>query len=146
MQHLTKYIQTSSFGNYFCPADVGTAKAMADLGAAGTRLPEWLVTQATMQACSNPPAEKGKLWPDCLIVEIPKSEVPLAPGKHKRNVGPHEQTASTQTGGRPWNVWILELRYCTDTRYVEKVQLKTEQHEKLCELLTAEAMMLSSSP
>ena len=43
-----------------------------------------------------------------------------------------------QANGRPTKVWVVELGYSADTRYLEKVQEKTDQHEVLCNLLRAE--------
>ncbi len=111
---------------------------MADLGAASTRLPEWLITTATTQKCGFPPEDKHKLRPDCMIVEIPKNEVPGAGRQRKRSAGGQEREVRRQPSGRPSKVWVVEFGYSADTRYLEKVQEKTDEHEVLCTLLRAE--------
>jgi hypothetical protein len=44
----------------------------------------------------------------------------------------------TQMNGRPRKVWLNELGYSSDTRYMDKVIEKNEQHAELCKLLAAE--------
>jgi len=127
---------------YYCTADVGTQEAMAALGAGGKRLPEWLVTSATMKACGFPPHNKDKLRPDCMIIEIPKSRVPIDTRKRKLGKGSHGVGTQTlqvdlQVNGRARKIWIA-LGYSSDTRYLDKVKEKTEQHEVLCKLLAHE--------
>jgi hypothetical protein len=45
---------------------------------------------------------------------------------------------SLGASGRPRKVWLMELRYSSDTRYMYKVMEKKEQHAELCKLLAAE--------
>jgi hypothetical protein len=40
--------------------------------------------------------------------------------------------------GRPRKIWLIELGYFSNTRYMEKVTEKKEQHAELCEVLAAE--------
>jgi len=142
MRSLLKLIQTSSKGNYYT-ADVGTQEAMAALGAGGKRLPEWLVTSATMKACGCPPHNKDKLRPDCMIIEIPKCKVPIDTRKRKFGKGSHGVGTQTlqvdlQVNGCARKIWIIELGYSSDTRCLDKVKGKTEQHEVSCKLLAHE--------
>jgi hypothetical protein len=40
--------------------------------------------------------------------------------------------------GRPRKIWLIELGYSYDTRYMGKVPEKKERHAELCKLLAAE--------
>jgi len=116
---------------------------MAALGAGGKRLPEWLVTSATMKASGFPPHNKDKLRPDCMIIEIPKCKVPIDTRKRKLGKGGHVVgtqiiQVDLQVNGRARKIGIIELGYTSDTRYLDKVKVKTEQHEVLCKLLAHE--------
>lgn len=126
MKMIMKLITTGTLGNYFCVADVGTRTAMAGLGAAGTRLPDWHITETTMQRCDFPPADKHKLRPDCIIVEFPEDEVPGQPLRSKRSAEGQERTVRTHSmaGRQPKKIWVVEVGYSADTRYTEKMAKK----------------------
>jgi hypothetical protein len=44
----------------------------------------------------------------------------------------------TQIGSRHRNTWLVELEYSSDTRYMDKVAEKKQQHAELRRLLTTE--------
>jgi len=44
----------------------------------------------------------------------------------------------TQTSGRPRKIWIIALGYFSDTRYMDKVAEKKQEHVELCHLLATE--------
>jgi hypothetical protein len=117
-------------------ADVGTAVVMKELGANSERLPEWLITPNKMQKCDFSPENKQKLSPDCMIVEITHEEIDRALKKTQTRNG--DNKVSTQINGRPRKIWLMELGYSSDTRYMDKVMEKKEQHAELCKLLAAE--------
>jgi hypothetical protein len=114
---------------------VGTAVAMEALGAQSKRLPEWLITPNTMQKCDFSPENKQKLRPDCMIVEITNDEIDRALKKRTRN---GDTNIPVQINGRPRKIWLIELGYSSDTRYMDKVTEKQEQHAELGKLLAAE--------
>jgi hypothetical protein len=70
---------------------------MEIFGANSKRLPEWLITQDTMQNCDFSP-EKKELRPDCMIVEITHDEIDRALKKRTRN---GDTSVPTQINGRP---------------------------------------------
>jgi hypothetical protein len=39
-------------------------------------------------------------------------------------------------------MWLMELGYSSDTRYMDKVMEKKKQHAELCTLLAAEGYMM----
>jgi pyruvate carboxylase len=41
-----------------------------------------------------------------------------------------------QINGRARKIWIIDLEYCSDTRYIDKVKEKEQRHAQLCNLLT----------
>jgi hypothetical protein len=130
-----KEIQKGSLGNFSCMADVGTAVLMEELGANSKRLPEWLITPNTMQKCDFSPENIQKLRPDCMIVEITHEKIDRALKKGTRN---GDNKVPTQINGRPRKIWLIEMGYSSDTRYMEKVMKRKEQHAGLCKLLAAE--------
>jgi hypothetical protein len=132
-------------GNFYCTADMGTATVMEEFGATSKRLPEWLITPNTMQTCKFSPENKQKLRPGCMIVEITHDEIDRALNKRTRN---GDTIVPAQINGRPRKIWLMELGYPTDTRYMDKVMEKKEKDAKICKLLTTEglyAMLLPSS-
>ena len=105
----------------------------------GRGLPYWTVTTftlpgtpETMQKANFPPDNKHKLRPDCMVMEFPRDR---PPNKRTRE-GAFK--APPLLNGKPRKVWIIELGYCSDTRYLEKLAEKQQQHEQLCKLLTIE--------
>ena len=118
MRLLMKEIQKGGMGSFYCTADVGTAEVMEELGADSKRLPDWLITTETMHKHGFPSEDKRKLRPDCMVVEVPHQ----GPGLKRNRDG--SQCVSTQIGGRPRRVWIVELGYTSDTRYLDKMAEK----------------------
>jgi hypothetical protein len=49
-----------------------------------------------------------------------------------------DNNVATQINGRPRKMWLLELGYSSDIRYMDKVMEEKEQHAELCKLLAAE--------
>jgi hypothetical protein len=70
-----------------------------------------------------------------MIVEITHDEVERALKKRTRNGGTYIPTQMTD---RPRKVWLIELGYSSDTRYMDKVIEKKEQHAELCKMLAVE--------
>jgi hypothetical protein len=70
-----------------------------------------------------------------MIVEITHEEFDRALKKRTRN---GDSNVPTQINGRPRKIWLMELGYSSDTRYMDKVTEKKEQHAELCKLLAAE--------
>jgi len=132
MRLVMKEVHRGGMGSFYCTEDVGTAEALTELGANAKRLPDWLMTVETMEKCEFPPAHKNKLRPDCMIVEVPREGPPL---KRQRD---GSLIANTRINGRPRKVWIVELGYTSDTRYLDKLTEKKRQHTQLCDMLTAE--------
>jgi hypothetical protein len=70
-----------------------------------------------------------------MIVEITNDEIDRALKKQTRN---GDTNIPTQINGRPRKIWLIELEYSSDTRYMDKVIERIEQHAKLCRFFAAE--------
>jgi hypothetical protein len=70
-----------------------------------------------------------------MIAEIP-NEKSNNHSQNRRQNG--VRNVSTQINDRPREVWIVELGYSSDTRYMDKVTEKKQQHAELCKLLSVE--------
>jgi hypothetical protein len=78
-----------------------------------------------------------------MIVEITHEEIDRALKKRTRN---GDNKVPTQINGRPRKIWLMELGYSSDTRYMDKVMEKKEQHAELCKLLAAEGYDVTLLP
>jgi hypothetical protein len=143
MRLIMKEIQNGSLKNFYCTADVGTAVVMEELEANSKRIPEWLITPNAMQKFDFSPENKQKLRPDCMIVEITNDEIDRVLKKRTRNA---DTNVPTQINGRPRKIRLIELGYSSDTRYMDKVIEKKEQHAELCRLLAAEEYVVVLLP
>jgi hypothetical protein len=70
-----------------------------------------------------------------MIVEITHDEINRAL-KKRRKLG--DTLVPNQMNGRPRKIWLVELGYSSDTRYMDKVIEKKEQHAEVCIFLIAE--------
>ena len=55
--------------------------------------------------------------------------------KRGRHGDQHNHHITTPANGRARRVWIVEVGYCSDTRYLDKLLEKTRQHRQLQSLL-----------
>jgi hypothetical protein len=70
-----------------------------------------------------------------MIVEITHEEIDRTLKKMTRS---GDTNVSTQMNGGPRKIWLINLGYSSDTRYMDKVMEKKEQNAELCKLLAAE--------
>jgi hypothetical protein len=68
-------------------------------------------------------------------VETTHEEIDRALKKRTRN---GDTNIPTQITGRPRKIWLIELGYSSDTRYMDKVIEKPEQLAELCNMLAVE--------
>ena len=98
---------------------------------------------ASLSQC-DPDELRTKLRPDIMIimimiVELQEHEQSIyqrAANSTTHRVLPSSVIDSRLGRGRQRKIWIVEGGYCADTRYVKKMAEKTEQHEKLCHVVT----------
>ena len=82
-------------------------------------------------------SQRRKLRPDIMITDItPGEKFSCKPSRKRgRHGGQHNHHITTTANGRARRVWIVEVGYCSDTRYLDKLQEKTRQHRQLQSLL-----------
>ena len=85
-------------------ADVGSQDKMARYDTAGNRVPAWLLGDRDLPEGS---AQRAKLRPDILMITPAEQGMPID--------GPRKVT-------------LVEVSYCLDTRYKEKLAEKQQQH------------------
>jgi enoyl-CoA hydratase/carnithine racemase len=129
VQRLTKLIHTGSAAqNCFTIMDATAADALP-LGVADNRIPAWILPAV-------PEATRLKMRPDLMIIEGLKNE----------DVEAFQQMGSYRaTAMRQYTVHVIEVGYAANTRYLEKLQEKQEQHTRLCEALTAEGWKVQNT-
>jgi hypothetical protein len=86
---------------------------------------------------------KRKLRPDCMIVEITNDEIDRALRKRTRN---GDTNIPTQINSRPRKIWLIELGYSFDTRYMDKVTEKKNNMQSCANCLPHRGMMYCCSP
>ena len=100
-----------------------------DHGAAGTRLPRFLLPSRLVTD-----AELAKMRPDMLrIIGLPSAPTEAEIAEAVANKG-------------QYRIQIVEVGYCSDTRWREKMRQKLEQHTRLMALLTEAVGRLTKRP
>ena len=93
-----------------------TARDALPLGVESNRIPEWILPKLLE-------ADRKKLRPDILIIEgLDRGMADTFKGL----TGSNRKTAM-----RDYTIHILEVGYTSHTRYLDKMQEKSDQHEKL---------------
>jgi hypothetical protein len=98
-----------------------TAADALPLGVSDNRVPAWILPEV-------PEATRLKMRPDILIIEGLKNE---------DVEGFQEMGSYRATAMRQYTVHVIEVGYAANTRYLQKLQEKKEQHTRLCEALVA---------
>ena len=149
MRKVLKHINQGKHGAFLKIADIGRDELTKDLGVLDKRIPTWLIPDGTLQTCGLPADLRNKLRPDILIIEVSQEEQAIytSPGNHallsttfqdqdtptaQRSIrGPRRDTVEI----RKRKVWVLEGGYTSDTRHLDKIKEKKEQHKTLLEAL-----------
>ena len=145
MRQVLKAISKGSHGSYLKIADIGRDELTSDLGIASKRIPDWLVTDDTLRQCDLPPDRRHVLRPDILLIEATHAEQTLytTHGEHpvlsesfwdptmQATPGNHAHQPTTRPQTRRRKVWLLEGGYTSDTRHLDKIAEKKQQHETL---------------
>ena len=133
-------VMKGEYGNRLVCMDVGSSTKVAHLNEKHTRIPNDVISDQVMEEHGMPAADRNKLRPDALIIEsnivhVPQTGKRDAQRRHKPRKCIHDSSKDPPT--RPCKAYIIEVGYAAETRYVEKVQAKIEQHAQLCKLLEA---------
>ena len=155
MRKILKAITQGKHGSFLKIADIGRDELVKDLGTIGKRIPAWLVSDSTIEACGLDASRRDALRPDILLIEASQEEQAAyatntqatelistvnyhAPGSgtRPRNTDRGQpNTAQDARLPRQRIVWVLEGGYTSDTRYLQKVSEKQDQHKLLMQAL-----------
>ena len=133
MRKLLKQALSGKHGANYVIADVGTLEGLKQLGVHNKRIPLFILqddnppTQDTHNSTQEEDTRthaRAKLRPDIMLVELTDIErQAYLAGKEMTLLSANVQN------NRPRKVWIVEGRYCKDTRYSDKYRRKETQHE-----------------
>ena len=119
-------ILNGSRGAWQVAADIGSKRKMGMLACEDSRVPNFLLADTDFP---EGPEQRAKMRPDILLIEPISAKQPVGPAREM-----------------PRKVLIVEVGYCSDTRMVEKLNDKYEQHAQLKSLLLARGHTVSVLP
>ena len=110
-----------------------------------TRIPEFVLADIDL---TEGPTQRRKLRPDIMITDITLRETLSCKPSRKRgrHKGQQNHHITTIANGRARRVWIVEVGYYSDTRYLDKLQEKTRQHRQLQFLLMDKGFKVTCLP
>ena len=71
---IQRSIVTGDHGGYYTVADIGRAELIEDMGVSAKRIPPWLLPDSCLARANINPAERNRVRPDILLVEMTQSE------------------------------------------------------------------------
>ena len=128
-------------GGHYLIADIGTAEGLKEIGVHSKRVPSFVLPDSRVRAGADQYGDcrdltrrdlcRDKMRPDIMIVEMTEAEqhLYLHHGANSRHT--LSDLPANMPNGSPRKVSIVEVGYCSDTRYLEKIQQKEEQHSAL---------------
>ena len=119
--------RTYGGGSYYTILDACKAAELGALGAAAKRLPRWLLPALNDD-------ERAVLRPDILRI----IGLPAAPTE--------AELARALTSKDQYTVQVVEVGYCSDYSWRDKVQAKLEQHAALVGKLREEGWKVDEAP
>ena len=138
-------LHRGSLGNCYTIADIGSQEKMAGMQQHDTRIPDFMLADIDLP---EGPSQLRKLRPDIMITDVtPGETLSCKPSRKRgRHGGQHNHHITTTANGRARRVWIVEVGYCSDTRYLDKLQEKTLQHRQLQSLLMDKGFKVTCLP
>ena len=140
-----KAIVKGGHGGYFTVADIGRDELTQEMGVSAKRIPPWLLPDSCLARAGIDPADRHRVRPDILLVEMTSSESTYYTRSTgglqelQADMGRQDVPSSVRSAGRPKpqcrKVWLIEGGYTSDTRYLEKIAQKKAQHQRLMEAL-----------
>ncbi len=128
-------INKGHHGSFFLIADVGNATTLADLGVHLKRIPTWFLPDSMLPSHREDPSRtRDKMRPDVMMVELTHEEQRMY--SHARDAVLSNLLTHTGHNCKRRKVRILEVGYSSNTKYEEKFQEKTLQHQALVNTLT----------
>ena len=123
-------------GGYYTIADIGRAELIESMGVSAKRTPPWLLPGSCLERANIDPADKSRLRPDIMLVEMTQSES-MSYRRHSQRHLELSRTMNSQSradgssGPQRRKVWLIEGGYTSDTRHLEKLAEKKNQRQKL---------------
>ena len=65
-----KSIAKGDHGGYYTIADIGRAELMKHMGVSAKRIPPWLLPDSCLERANIDPADRSRLRPDIMLVEM----------------------------------------------------------------------------
>ena len=128
-------INKGHHGSFFLIADVGNATTLADPGVHLKRIPTWFLPDSMLPSHREDPSRtRDKMRPDVMMVELTHEEQRMY--SHARDAVLSNLLTHTGHNCKRRKVRILEVGYSSNTKYEEKFQEKTLQHQALVNTLT----------
>ena len=123
---------------YYTIADIGRAELIEDMGVSAKRIPPWLLPDSCLQRANINPADRSRLRPDTMLVEMTQSESM----SYRRHGQRHLELATTMNSQsradgssdpQRRKLWLIEGGYTSDTRqaHLQKLAEKQNQRQKL---------------
>lgn len=125
-------------GGYYTVADIGSAELIEDMGVSAKRVPPWLLPNSCLERANIDPADRSRLRPDIMLV-VTESES-MSYRSYRRHTQRHLELSTTinsqsgadgSSGPQRRKVWLIEGGYTSDTRHLEKLAEKQNQHRKV---------------
>ena len=141
LRMILQSIVKGDHGGYYIIADIGRADLTEHMGVSAKRIPAWLLPDSCLARANIDPADRSRVRPDILLVEMTQSECAnYKRGDHRHpelsTIMSHQTTSRTNGSAGPQRrkVWLIEGGYTSDTRHLEKLAEKKDQH---CSLMNA---------
>ena len=122
-------IAKGNHGGYHTIADIGRAELIEDMGVSAKRIPPWLLPDGCLERANIYPADRSRLRPDIMLVEMTQSES-MSYRRHSQRHLELSTTMNSQSraegssGPQRRKVWLIEGGYTSDTRHLEKLAEK----------------------
>ena len=134
---ILKSIAKGDDGGYYKIADIRRTELIKDMGVSAKRIPPWLLPNSCLERANIDPANRSRLRPDIMLVEMSQSELECM--SYRRHSQRHLKLSTTMnsqsrsegsSGPQRRKVWLIEGGYTSDTRHLQKLAEKQKQHQK----------------
>ncbi len=130
-------------GNHHIVADIGRYDKVKDLGVHDNRVNESILSDRTLVDQGESLDIRDLLRPDIMTVSAPSNALEADKRQRLRKRARNSRTLRETRRGH--TIRIVEIGYTSEGRYMEKVQEKNQQHEKLQDLLKTEGHRVQQS-
>ena len=86
-----KSVAKGDHGGYYTIADIGRAVLVEDMEVSAKRVPSWLLHDSCLERADIDPADRNRLTPDIMLVEMTQSECM----RYKRHSQRHLELSTT---------------------------------------------------